>query len=66
MSDDVERLMDAGDNIGALCLLVKEAGGTMRLHGVPVSADELRAAATKSAAERIADRLIAASRSEKL
>lgn len=51
---EFERLMAADDAIGALCLLVKASGLTMRLHGVPVDATELRAAAMESAGKRMA------------
>jgi hypothetical protein len=34
------------DHIDELCALVKAAGGTMRLYGNPVSAEELRGAVT--------------------
>lgn len=42
------------DPIGALCRLVEKAGGTMTLHGQPIDAEGLRAAAKKSATERLA------------
>ncbi len=50
--ETVEALMDKGDNIGALCLLIKEAGGTMRLYGHPVDADGLRRAVMASSTDR--------------
>lgn len=46
---------EPGDHIDQLCDLVKEAGGTMRLHGEPVTAKELRGAAVRSLAGRLAD-----------
>jgi hypothetical protein len=47
------------DAVGALCDLVKEAGGVMTLHGKPIDADGLRAAASNSAASRLVDLLAA-------
>ena len=49
----------AGDMIGTLCHLVKEAGLTMTLHGKPVSGpDELREAAYDAMIDRIAPHLV--------
>ena len=51
----------AGDAVSAiddLCALVKEAGGTMRLYGKPVTAIELREHCEKSAAERVRSALM--------
>lgn len=49
-----ERLERGSDLIRELARAVKSAGLTMTLYGQPVNADELRAAATASAIERIA------------
>jgi hypothetical protein len=49
----LQRLMDKGDAIGALCHLVRVSGGTMTLYGRPVDATQLRAAATVSVVERV-------------
>lgn len=50
---EFDRLMAAGDNIGALALLVQEAGGVLRLHGQPVTAAELRAGCEDSLVRRL-------------
>lgn len=49
--------IDARDLVDELCTLVREAGLTMTLHGVPVTADELKAHATENVEKRIADLL---------
>lgn len=49
----IEALLDADDNIGALCALVKRAGLTMTLHGVPVDEVQLRAGVEQSVVDRL-------------
>jgi hypothetical protein len=51
---EVEKLMAAGDHIGALVALVREAGGTMTLHGAPIDGPGRRRAALASSATRVA------------
>ena len=46
------------DHIQELCDLVKEAGGTVRLHGRPVDAQQLREGVTKSLSERLVESVI--------
>lgn len=53
LSDDEMFALIEKDPIKALCILVEEAGGTMRLYGVPVTEQELRAHAEELADERI-------------
>ena len=55
-----DRMMADGNAIGALCHLVRSAGLTMTLHGVPVDEDGLRAAAEESAKTRIIVAILAA------
>lgn len=50
--EEIDKLMET-DPIKALCALVKEAGLTMRLYGVSVTEEQLKAQATASAVERI-------------
>lgn len=52
-ADRIEQLMAKGDNIGALFQAVQDAGGTVRLHGEPVTARELRAVADVSMVSRL-------------
>lgn len=51
----VEDRIAVGDNIGALCQLVKDCGGQMTLFGQPIDASGLRAAAETSVDERLAN-----------
>jgi formate-dependent phosphoribosylglycinamide formyltransferase (GAR transformylase) len=53
LSDDELNALIETDPLKALCYLVEEAGGTMRLYGKPVTEEELRAGVEKSANERI-------------
>jgi len=53
LSDEEMDVLIKTDPIKALCILVEEAGGTMRLYGVPVTESELRAHAESLADERI-------------
>ena len=48
----IRRIED--DPIAALCEMVRDAGLTMTLYGVPVTESELRAGAEDSAHERVA------------
>lgn len=41
------------DPIAALCQVVRDAGGTMRLHGVPIEEQDLRAACVRRATNRL-------------
>jgi hypothetical protein len=41
------------DPFETLCLLVKESGGVMRLHGTPIEQEDLRAAVGRHAKDRI-------------
>lgn len=49
---ELNALIDS-DPLAALCLLVKEAGCTMTLHGVPIEQEDLRAAAGRHVKDRI-------------
>lgn len=51
--ETIDSLLDKGDAIGALCLAVEQAGFTMRLHGQPIGAEGLRAAALDSMYHRL-------------
>ena len=50
--DELDALIER-DPFAALCQLVSEAGGTMRFHGVPISAQQLRGVAGRHAKERL-------------
>lgn len=50
----LDECMATGDAIGALCALVKLAGGTMTLYGEPVNEQQLRGHARAAAEEKIA------------
>ena len=53
LTDEEMAVLIEKDPIKALCILVEEAGGTMRLYGVPGTETELRAHAEDLADERI-------------
>jgi rhamnogalacturonyl hydrolase YesR len=53
LTEEEEMALVEKDPIAALCYFVEKAGLTMTLYGVPVNEQELRAAAEKSAHERI-------------
>lgn len=52
-SDEIQALLDKGDAIGALCLAVRLAGGTMTLYGQPIDETDLRRAAHESVVQRL-------------
>ena len=43
----------ACDLLTELCQLVEQAGGTMRFHGVPITAQQLRGVAGRHAKDRL-------------
>jgi hypothetical protein len=57
--DEVQDLIDKGDAIGALCLAVRLAGGTMTLYGQPIDETDLRRAARESVVQRLGRLLMA-------
>ena len=57
MSDEEFNALLDRDPIAALCYAVKASGCTMRLHGVPIEQEDLRAAASRHAKDRVLARL---------
>jgi hypothetical protein len=45
------------DAFGELCELLRECGATLRFHGTPVTEDQMRAIAERSAIRRIESRM---------
>jgi len=56
-ADDAAMAEIDADPVAALCRLVHEAGGVMKFHGIPISAEDLRGAASRHAKDRMLARL---------